>query len=80
LFPVADFCLPTRLYRSEQAKIGKQKLAIPRSFAQKVRNATNGSWWMVQVQPTKANADQSCARSAPEERMKSLKKTGRKQI
>jgi hypothetical protein len=37
----------------------------PRSFAQKVRNATNGSWWMVQVQPTQANADQSCARSAP---------------
>jgi hypothetical protein len=42
------------------------------SFAQKVRNATNGSWWMVQVQPTKATAEQSCARSAPEERMKSL--------
>jgi hypothetical protein len=36
--------------------------ASAQSFPQKVRNATNGSWWMVQVQPTKANADQSCAR------------------
>jgi hypothetical protein len=33
-------------------------------FAQKVRNATNGSWWMVQVQPTKAKTPINPAREA----------------
>jgi len=36
-------------------------------FAQKVRNATNGSWWYFQIQPAKERVDNWNARRAPEE-------------
>jgi hypothetical protein len=39
-------------------------------LAQKLRNATNGSWWIVKVHPTWARGTRNGARSAPEEKFR----------
>jgi len=66
-----EICLLHRSFAAIHATPPEREQCAPcivhlGGFAQKVRNATNGSWWYFQTQPTKERVDNSTARSAPE--------------